>query len=157
MRSSAAILLLLSLLVIGCEQRSDPAAVRQILDQKAGHFTEAFNRHDADGLMADFWNSPNAVAYYPGGNHIGYDAVRQSWEGFFQNVTVKQFTITERYTEVDNKTAYQWGVYDIIIEPRGGTEMSMPGRFTQMWRHIDGKWVVVVEHVSHPLPPPPGS
>lgn len=151
---SAIIVLILTFIVAGCGQHEDPAAVKRLLREKVGSFTEAFNKQNIDGLMADLWNSPDVVGYYPGGSLIGYNAVRQSWEGFFQNLTVKRFTITDQNIEVDNRTAYHWGLYDIVIEPKGGPEITLPGRFTQVWRRIDGKWVVVIDHASHPLPPP---
>jgi ketosteroid isomerase-like protein len=144
-----------AVLVVGCAKVEDSAAIKRSLEEKVGQFADAFNKQDIQGLMTDYWNSSDLAVYYPDGNYIGYDALKQSWQTFFQNVSVKKFAITELHTEVENNTAYQWGTYDLSMQPKAGEGISAPGRFTQVWRKLNGKWVIVIDHASVPLPPPP--
>ena len=158
MRRQVVVSVVLAVLIVGCgPQNKDTSTIKRVLEEKVVKFVDAFNKQDVDGLTADYWNSPDLAVYYPDGNYIGYDAVRKSWENFFQNVTVKRFAVNELHTEVDadGEVAYQWGLYNLEMQPKAGPEISAPGRFTQVWRNMNGKWLIVLDHASAPLPPPP--
>ncbi len=148
------------LLVAGCSKPADTQAVKQQLEQKTHAFAEAVSKQDINGLMADYWNSPELAAYYPDANYQGYDAVKKSWEGFFGMMAVKSFSFPEVHTDVsgDGTLAYQWGLYDMTLQPKGGgPEIKAPGRFSEVWKNMNGSWVIVVDHASSPLPPPPAA
>lgn len=148
-------LLFVSLVLIGCERHEDPAKVKQALEAMGKKFVEAFNNKDVDSIMASYWKSPDLVIMYPDGDYRGYDAVKASWEKTFREVDVKKFEVKEHNIEVGHHMAYEWGMWDYTFQPKGGPEMSVTGRYLQVWAEKDGKWVVVADHASVPLPPPP--
>jgi ketosteroid isomerase-like protein len=118
-------------------------------------FAEAFNKKDVDGVMAPYWNSPELITFYPDTTLRGYDALKASWQTTFENVDVKKFEMTESHIEVGEHMAYDWGFWTYVFQPKGGPEIAINnGRYLQVWAHKDGKWVIVVDHASAPLPPP---
>jgi ketosteroid isomerase-like protein len=148
--------LFLSFIVVSCEQKQDPAAVRSAIEKMDAQFAEAFNKKDVDGVMASYWNSPNLIVMYPESTYHGFDAVKAYSQMTFQNVDVKKFAFTETHIEVGEHTAYDWGFWTYVFQPKGGPEVSINnGRYLQVWAHKDGKWVVVADQASVPLPPSP--
>ena len=140
--------------IIGCERHEDPAKIKSAIEAMDKEFVTAFNKMDVDGLMANYWNSPNLAVMFPDTNYMGYDALKESWTKLFEAVDVKKFEVTQHTVEVGHHMAYDYGMWDYTFQPKGGPEMSMSGRYLQVWAEKDGKWVVVADHASVPLPPP---
>jgi len=155
MKRGSLAILVLAFIVASCEQKEDTTAVRSALEKMDAQFAEAFNKKDVDGVMAPYWNSPELITFYPDTTIQGYDALKDSWQKTFDMVDVKKFEITESHIEVGEHMAYDWGFWTYVFQPKGGPEMSINnGRYLQVWAHKDGKWVVVADHASAPLPPP---
>jgi ketosteroid isomerase-like protein len=155
MKTVIGIAVLFMAFVVGCERHEDPAKVREAIETMDKQFVEAFNRQDVDGIMTSYWNSPNLVVWYPDEDLQGYDAVRASWERTFREVDVKHFSVDQRNIEVGHHMAYDWGNWTYTFQPKGAPEeMTIKGRYLQVWAEKDGKWLVVADHASVPLPPP---
>jgi ketosteroid isomerase-like protein len=145
----------LAFIVAGCGRPKDPAAVKAALEEMDKNFVKAFNEEDVEGIMASYWNSPNLVIMYPEADYMGYDAVKESWRKLFDAVDVKKFEVVKHNIEVGDHMAYDWGMWNYTFQPKGGPEMTISGRYLQVWAEKDGKWVAVADHASVPLPPSP--
>ena len=148
------------IIVMSCTpaHKADIPAIKQQLENKTNQFVLAFNKQDINGLTADYWNNPDLPVYFPDGDYRGFDAMKQSWQTFFQHFSVERFALTELHTDVDSggEMAYQNGKFDLVMQMKSnGQEIKAPGRFTQVWKNMNGTWVIVVDHASSPLPPPP--
>jgi ketosteroid isomerase-like protein len=158
MKQTILVLFFLLFIVVGCEQKEDPGAVKSVIEKTDAQFAEAFNKKDVEGVMAPYWNSPELIAFYPDTTIRGYDALRDSWQKTFDMVDVKKFEITESHIEVGQHMAYEWGFWTYVFQPKGGPEIAINnGRYLQVWAHKDGKWVIVADHGSAPVSPPPPS
>jgi len=118
-------------------------------------FMDALRANDADGMAACYTKSATnfAVDSMIG---VGPDAVRESWGGFFEAFTVLNATLSEMHEEVSGELAAAWGLFHITAQPaEGGEPVVMNGRYMDVSRNIDGKWLYVADHASMPLPPPP--
>ena len=51
------------------------------------------------------------------------------------------------------KIAWTTVTYHTSVKPKGGDPMQMDARQTLIWEKRDGKWLIVHEHFSAPLPP----
>ena len=86
---------------------------------------------------------------------IGPESARQSWGSFFEAFDVDKAELSETHLEVHGDTAIAWGLFLIIATPReGGDPVEFRGRYMDVARNIDGRWLYVADHASMPLPPP---
>lgn len=139
---------------IGCERHENPAKVKSAIEAMDKEFVVAFNKMDVDGMVAHYWNSPNLVIMFPDTNFTGHDALKAYCKKTFEMVDVKKFEVPQRSIEVGHHMAYDYGMWNYTFQPKGGPEISLSGRYLQVWTEKDGKWVVVADHASVPLPPP---
>jgi uncharacterized protein (TIGR02246 family) len=117
-------------------------------------FMSALKANDAQGL-ADCYASD--AVNFPVGSLIGIGpaAVVESWNGFFAAYKVTEASLSDDHLEVHGDTAIAWGLFTILAEPTaGGDIVEMKGRYMDVARDIDGKWLYVADHASVPLPPP---
>ncbi len=86
---------------------------------------------------------------------IGPESARQSWGSFFEAFDVDKAELSETHLEVHGDTAIAWGLFLIVATPAGGSEpVEFRGRYMDIARRIDGRWLYVADHASMPLPAP---
>lgn len=117
-------------------------------------FVEALRNEDAAGLAACY--SEDATNF-PVGEMIGIgpDSVRQTWDGFFEAFDVVDVSLSEGHLETHGDTAVAWGLFHMTVIPKeGGEPQELHGRYMDVARNFDGKWLYVADHASMPLPSP---
>jgi len=144
-------------LMAGCKcKEHDPEqmiAAAKELDQR---FTDAYNKGDADAIMATYWNSSDLVSYPPGTLEFrGWQAAKQAMAASFAQAPGGKLTLTETNYQVAGDVVISWGKWTFTMPMPGGASMEMVGRFTDVKAERDGKWVYIMDHASVPLPPPP--
>jgi len=140
---------------VGCERHEDPAAIKSAIEALDRDFASAFNKMDIEGMVANYWHSPDLVVMFPDDSYLGYDALKANLQKTFAMVDVKEFEVTQHTVVVGRHMAYDYGTWNYTFQPKGGTEMNLSGRYLRVWEEKDGKWVIVADHASVPLPPPP--
>jgi uncharacterized protein (TIGR02246 family) len=116
-------------------------------------FAQAMNANNVDGIVALY--APNAIVYPPDAMQtVGRDAIRAMFTAFFAANTVKGFHTMGATYETHGDISLGWGRWMMTVTPKaGGAEMNMEGRFTEIAKKSpDGKWFLVVDHGSVPLP-----
>jgi uncharacterized protein (TIGR02246 family) len=118
-------------------------------------FVKAFKANDLEAVVALY--APDAVLFPPDEMIAdGKEAIRKSYEGLMNNFTIQDIVITDAQHETLGKTSYGWGRYSMTFVPKaGGEPIHMEGRFTDVSKLMNGRWLYVVDHASVPLPPPP--
>lgn len=146
----SATILIFSLLVVSGFHASDAnaagdtrVAIEQVLNQQAG----AWNRHDLEGFMAGYWNSPD-LTFFSGAK------VTSGWQATL-----------ERYRKTYQSEGKEMGrleFSDLRIEPlgaeaalvRGAWHLTMSdgktphGLFTLIFRKFPAGWKIVHDHTS---------
>ena len=147
----------LLLLFAACEKQEDLCAIKNSINEMDTKFAESVMRKDVDGIASLYWNSPELMVYYPDTLVLrGYDAVRNYWQTFFAMNDVRNFGFMDHHVDATPQMAVDWGEWTFTVQPRGATsDITFSGRYLQTWEKKDGKWVIVVDHASSPLPPPP--
>ena len=114
-------------------------------------FMAALRANDADGLAACY--AADAVNFPVDAlMAVGPESVRASWSGFFSAFKVLEAGLSQDHLETHGDTAIAWGLFSILAEPVGGGEVvEMNGRYMDVARNIDGKWLYVADHASIPL------
>jgi len=119
-------------------------------------FLVAFNNGDAEAIMKLHWNSPDLRTYPPGETQVnGFDAVKAGY--------VKDFSsnkgATLEYTDANNipfaDGVVGYGTFRWTMPMEGSEPMVFDGRYTEVKAMRDGKLVIVIDHTSMPMPPPP--
>ena len=62
-----------------------------------------------------------------------------------------KFDISDLSVTTDGKLAYSHSIQHVKWTGTDGSPMEMTVRVTDVYRKIDGKWLIVQEHVSVPM------
>jgi len=146
------------LLVAGC---APPApnpdqmiAAAKELDQK---WLEAFNAQDLDAVMDTYLNSPDVVSFPVGGDVVvkGWDALKAKMATEFSQMKGAKLTVSDLHYEVGGNLVVSWGLWHMSMPMPDGTTMEFDGRYSDVKKEHNGKWVFIMDHPSMPFPPPP--
>ena len=125
-----------------------PAPASEKPESAAHCWQSAFEAGDVDAVAqcyasdAQFWSAGSPIIR-------GRDAIRSAYAGFFAGNTVKRVKITETGGFENSTEAASWGTVMVVsVSRKDGTESIQHGRYTDMSRKIDGRWVYIVEHSS---------
>ena len=123
-------------------------------DSAADCFLAAFRANDADAVAACY--APDAVLWIPGAPMAkGSQAIRDMLAGWFSGVTVKSMAIEPMGGSRVGDDANSWGTFTLVtVDKATGKETTQVGRYVDVSRKIDGKWVYIVDHASDDPPPP---
>ena len=119
-------------------------------------FLVAFNNGDAEAIMKLHWNSPDLRAYPPSEMQVnGFDAVKAGYVRDFASSkgATLEYTNANNIPFADGVVGY--GTFRWTMPMEGGQPMVFEGRYTEVKAMKDGKMVIVVDHTSMPMPPPP--
>lgn len=115
-------------------------------------FMTAILNNDADAIAACY--AEDAVNFtLDSMMGTGPESARESWGNFFSAFEVQKAELSEKHLEVHGDTAIAWGLFTIVATPReGGDPVEFRGRYMDVARDIDGRWLYVADHASMPLP-----
>jgi uncharacterized protein (TIGR02246 family) len=119
-------------------------------------FVDAFNRGDADGLAALYWNHPDVVSF-PADilQARGVTAIREANAASFAALKGAKLQITESHQMAAGDVVIGWGLYRLVVPLADRKSREIIGRYTDVKAERDGKWVYLMDHASVPLGPAP--
>jgi ketosteroid isomerase-like protein len=134
-------LLLLTLAIAGCMQSSPEAAIRQIMAEQGA----AWNKGNIDEFMKGYWNNDSLIFVGQSGLNYGYGPALANYKkGYdspdkmgqldFTLLSIKQ--LSPDYCFVLGRWQLKRKVGDV------------GGIFSLLFRKIDGRWQIVVDHTS---------
>jgi uncharacterized protein (TIGR02246 family) len=117
-------------------------------------FLAGFRAGDAAAVTACY--APDAVLWIPGAPMAkGKQAIHAMLEGYFAAVTIKSMTIEHLGGQTVGDDSVGWGTFTLVTVAKDtGAETTAVGRYVDVSRRIDGKWVYVVDHASDDPPAP---
>lgn len=127
----------------------DETKIRALLDD----FAAAFRAKDLDKIMSFYKPGADLVAFdvVPPRQYVGADAYRKDFKEILDSmegpVTVE---ILEASVTADHNMAYSRSVERVASKLKDGN-MDVTVRVTDVYRKINGKWLIVHEHVSVPV------
>lgn len=134
---------------------SSPLLAKDAFGSAQDCWKPAFEASDADAVAQCY--APDAVLWLPGmGMMKGRDAIREGHVGYFAAFKVKSITLTRMgHTEMGDDSA-TWGTFALVVVAKeDGKETASVGRYTDVSRKIDGRWMYVMDHASDDPPPEP--
>jgi uncharacterized protein (TIGR02246 family) len=145
-------------LVAGCLSAGLPARAQSKDEQEIraleDRFTAAFNAKDLDAIMKVYIPGNDLFVFDLGvpRQHVGWDDYRKDWKDFLATLSGPvRFSISDLSVTSDGKIAYGHSIQHIKGAATDGSMTDMTVRVTDVYRKIDGKWLIVQEHVSVPI------
>lgn len=116
-------------------------------------FVAAFKAGDADAVAACY--AQDGIIWFPGGPMAqGRQAIRDGFAGYFAHVTIKDAVLTPLGEAAMGDTRTAWGTYAItMVDNDTQAETTERGRYVDVQKLIDGKWLYIVDHPSDDPPP----
>jgi uncharacterized protein (TIGR02246 family) len=129
---------------------ADKAAIQALEDT----YNEGFMAKDVDKVMSVYLPGKELFVFdvVPPREYRGSDAYRKDFEGLFAAFPgpVKN-TISEQTIHVVGSLAYGHNVQTGEFVGHDGAKVKIVVRTTDIYRKIDGKWLIVEEHNSLPV------
>lgn len=128
-------------------QRDDTADLQAAFEAEIS----AVNARDLETLMGTQHEHLISLSAASPSPIDGKAARRQSYQQLFE--TMEIFTVTPQNPQyrVVGDTGVVWGTYTIERKPKGGSPTTSSVRFSRTYIKADGKWQLLVYHVS-PVP-----
>ena len=128
----------------------DEAAIRTLEDK----FAVAFNAGDVDAMMKNYIADKSLVVFdvVPPRQHLGADAYRKAWLGFFSHFNgIPKIAITDLVITVEGNLGFSHSIQHVTGTDMQGHSIDRTVRVTDGYRKVEGNWLIVLEHVSVPV------
>ena len=128
----------------------EEAEIRAVIDR----WTKAAQEKNVDGVMSIYQRGPALVAYdlVPPLRYKGWDAYRADYKAFFDQYDGPiEFECRDLVIDADATFGYSHELQRVSGTLKGGRKTAIWLRVTDVYRKIDGQWLVVHEHVSLPV------
>jgi uncharacterized protein (TIGR02246 family) len=129
---------------------ADKAAIQTLEDT----YNEGFNSKDVDKAMSVYAPGSQLFVFdvMPPREYKGWDAYKKDFEGLFSAFPgpIKN-TISEQTIHVVGSFAYGHNIQTSEFTGKDGTKVKIVARTTDIYRKINGKWLIVEEHNSVPV------
>jgi beta-aspartyl-peptidase (threonine type) len=125
-------------------ESTDPvAAVRRILEDQQ----QAWNRHDLEGFMSGYWNSPDLTFFSGGQQTAGWQGALDRYRKNYQQAGKEMGRLEFSDLKIEalgNDAAFVRGAWHVTMSD-GKTPH---GLFTLIFRKFPDGWKIVHDHTS---------
>jgi uncharacterized protein (TIGR02246 family) len=128
----------------------DKAAIQALEDT----FNEGFNSKDVDKIMSVYAPRKQLFVFdvEPPREYTSWEAYKKDWEALFASMPGPLTnTISEQTIHVVGSIAYGHNIETAEFTGKNGAKVKVVVRTTDIYRKINGKWLIVEEHNSVPV------
>src|ERR1700678_1602620 len=151
MRNAFAIALVISLALITTATALSPSGNNNDAKPEIEHVLrtqqEAWNRHDLDGFMAGYWNSPDLTFFSGAKEHEGWRATMDRYRATYTSPGHEMGKLefsSLRVEMLGANAAFVRGVWGLTM-----SDAKTPhGVFTLLFRRLPEGWKIVHDHTS---------
>jgi ketosteroid isomerase-like protein len=131
-------------------QSKDEQEIRTLEDR----FVAAFTAKDVDAIMKFYAPGDELLVFdlITPRQYTGGDAYRKDWVGTFGLIKgTPEFEIKDLGVTADGKLAWSHSIQHAKWTNTDGSPFEVTVRVTDCYKKIDGRWLIVLEHVSVPV------
>ena len=111
-------------------------------------FYRAFEALSIDAMDGVWAHTDDVRCIHPGWRVlVGWEDVRQSWLAIFQGASYMEFNVTDLHVWTDGELACVF-CHENIFTFRDGQEVRTMVLATNVFRHHDERWLMVLHHGS---------
>ncbi len=128
----------------------DKAAIQAAVEK----YRKAFEAKDVNAIMANYAPGDELFVFdaIPPREYVGWDAYKKDWEGLFATYPGPiRYKISDIDIHVVGPVAYSHRIEEGTFTKSNGSKQTAVVRVTDVYRKINGKWLIVQEHVSFPV------
>ena len=135
---------------VACAQASDEAQIRALEDS----FAAGVRAKDIDAIMKVYVPDQTLFVFdvVPPRQYVGAAAYRKDWQELFDSfngpITVE---LTDLDITTDDSLAYGHSIQRVAGTDKQGKKLDLTVRVTDVYKKINGNWLVIHEHVSVPV------
>ncbi|HEX5818806.1 MAG TPA: nuclear transport factor 2 family protein [Gemmatimonadales bacterium] len=116
-------------------------------------YLDAFNREDADALMATYWHSPRLVSIgLDGSAPQGWEGASAAWHESMDGNPDSRLEFVESHNVPLGEAVIGWGRWRLTTPSDSGPPEVLEGPYSDVKAFRDGRWVRVLDHASVPMP-----
>ena len=129
-----------------------------LIRQRVADWAKAIRAKNIDGIASLY--APDLVSFdlTPPLRYVGADGKRRAWQEIFASLSGPiAYEIRDLKVTANGELAFVYSLNHITTTLPTSGHIDMWLRWTACFRHIDGAWLVVHDHVSVPADPVPRS
>ena len=143
----------LTLLALGfCP--SAKADSREDIKALEDRFIAAVTAKDLDAIMKVYVPDQTLFVFdvEPPRQYVGAAAYRKDWQAFLDSFNgAITFELTDLDIATDDNLAYSHSIQRVAGTDKQGKKLDLTVRVTDVYKKINGNWLVIHEHVSVPV------
>jgi uncharacterized protein (TIGR02246 family) len=117
-------------------------------------FAAACDVKDVDAIMKFYVPGDELFVFDVGvpRQHVGWENYKKDWQDFLAGFKGPiQFDVSDVSVTSDGKIAYGHSIQHVKATMMDGSPADFTVRVTDVYRKVDGKWLIAQEHVSVPI------
>jgi ketosteroid isomerase-like protein len=116
-------------------------------------YVAAENAKDVDAIMKGYVPGNELFVFDLGlpRQHVGWDEYKKDWQAFFVVVQDPKLDIKDLSITIEGKITYSHMIQHVIWTNKDGSSTELKAGVTDVYRKINGKWLIVQEHSSVPI------
>ena len=137
------------------QSATDEQAIRAMYDR----YSAAVQAKDLDTIMSFYLPGESLVAFdaFPPRQYLGAAAYRKDYADFFAAFPgPAKSQASDIYVETSGPLGYARGIDRWVVTGKNSQPLEVVFRFTDVLKKINGKWLIVHEHLSVPVDPVTG-
>src|SRR5205807_2173373 len=137
--------------VLGSPAHADARTEIQALEDR---FVAAFKAKDLDAIMKVYVPDQTLFVFdvVPPRQYVGAAAYRKDWQELFDSfngpITVE---LADLDVTADDNLAYSHSIQRVAGTDKQGKKLDLTVRVTDVYKKINGNWLVIHEHASVPV------
>lgn len=145
---------MIATIVSAAAEAAKPAGDDAKIRALEGQFAAAVNAKDINAIMRVYVPDQSLFVFdvVPPRQYVGAKAYRKDWEDFLAlfKGPVK-FTITDLHIATVGPLGYSHSIQQVSGTDAKGQPIDLTVRLTDVYRKINGHWLIVHEHISVPV------
>ena len=151
-RLAGGVVVLTLLVLVFCPlAKADARADIKALEDR---FIAAFKAKDLDAIMKVYVPDQTLFVFdvEPPRQYVGAAAYRKDWQAFLDSFNgAITFELTDLDITTDDNLAYSHSIQRVAGTDKQGKKLDLTVRVTDVYKKINGNWLVIHEHVSVPV------